>query len=421
MRYPKSKFNILIGLPLLILFLTGCGGLFCADGYSYREDVPVYVELSDVRRVETQAPREIAEPGKIYLHHNLILINEVEEGIHVLDNSDPENPVNLAFIAIPGNHDLLVREDETGTVLYADSYIDLVALDLSTIGGNLEEVKVLKRIEDVFKGLYPEPEDGRLLVGYEEGELRWVCGGGVEDGAPSPSPDAPGGGSDGGASQGGSLARFAALGDYLYTIDGDQIQSFYLETLDDPVLFNRVSVDFGIETLFPYPRETGDQLYVGGNQGMYIMDASDPGNLRKAGEISHVQSCDPVVVQDDLAYVTLQGSCFGQSNRLEIIDVSEPSSPELIIDYPLQEPYGLGVDDNYLFVCDGAAGLKVYENAREPKNLNLIKQLDEVGARDIIPYNGLAIVIAENGFFQYDYSSLANGEMTLLSSIPVVD
>lgn len=185
------------------------------------------------------------------------------------------------------------------------------------------------------------------------------------------------------------------------------------------MLFNRVSVEFGIETLFPHSDETGDQLYVGGNQGLYIMDAGDPGNLRKQGEISHVQACDPVVVQGDLAYVTLQGSCFGERNRLEIIDVSDPSVPQLITDYNLQEPYGLGVDGDCLFVCDGAAGLKVYGRARSPEDLTLIKQLEGVAARDVIPVAGTATVVAENGLFQYDCSGLPQGEMTLLSRIPI--
>lgn len=150
------------------------------------------------------------------------------------------------------------------------------------------------------------------------------------------------------------------------------------------------------------------------------MDASDPSHLRKQGDIAHVQSCDPVVVQDNIAYVTLQGSCFDERNRLEIIDVSDPGAPKLVTDYNLQEPFGLGVDGNYLFVCDGAAGLKVYDRARRPKNLKLIKQLGNVKACDIIPVAGIALVVAENGLFQYDYSGLAEGEMTLLSHISVV-
>ncbi len=402
------------GYLTLALLLTGCSGLFCrTETYSYHELVPLYLSIDEITDVKSLPPQAIEQPGKIYLHHDLILINELNKGVHVLDNSDPRAPTKLAFVAIPGNHDLLVRQDETGTVLYADNYTDLIALDLS----DPTAVTVLKRLENVFGSFYPEPVPAErgVLIGYEEGEIvtgryRSCPGGAVA--SPTPAPDSA-------PSQGGSLARFAALDDFLYTIDGDAVQSFRLKTLADPVLFNRVSVDFGIETLFPHARDEGDQLYVGGNAGLYILDASNPANLRKQGQLTHVQSCDPVVVQDDLAYVTLQGSCFNQSNRLEIIDVSDPHSPELVSDYALQEPYGLGVDGDHLFVCDGAAGLKVYKNAREPENLELVLQLEDVQARDIIPWQGIAVVIAENGFFQYDYSNLAEGEMTLLSKIPV--
>ena len=414
----------LLGVVLLGALLSSCGfNPFCpVERYSYREMVPVYLQPDEMARIESLEPRAIKETGKIYLHHNLILINEPEQGVHILDNTDPRAPVPLSFIAVPGNHDLLVREDAGRTVLYADNYNDLVTLDIS----KPREITVLKRLKDVFGAFYPqygaEPGEG-FLVGYEEGKLITEsyqnCG--FVNGAPPPQPGTGGGdsGNGGGVSQGGSLARFALLGDYLYTIDGDGIQSFRLETPADPVLFNRKNVDFGIETLFPYTGGLNAQLYVGGNQGLYIMDASSPGNLRKQGEVSHVQSCDPVVVQGDLAYVTLRGECFGESNRLEVIDVADPSAPKLITDYTLQEPHGLGVDGDYLFVCDGVAGLKVYGNARSPKDLGLIRQLSEVKARDVIPFGGVALVVAENGLFQYDYSNLAAGEMTLLSSIPV--
>jgi len=413
-----------VSLTLLALVLASCESFFCfTETHTYETQVPVYLSPEEVNDIKSLPPQAIKKPGKIYLHHKLILINEINEGIHVLDNSDPRKPVKLAFLSIPGNHDLLVRQDNTGTVLYADNHTDLVAIDMGDPG----KITVLKRLENVFGSFYPEPDsDQGILIGYETKEITETyrrCPGVVYDAPstptpsptpePAPSPDA----GPGGPSQGGSLARFASLENFLYTIDGEAIQVVRLETLANPQLSHRVPVDFGIETLFPYAREEGDQLYVGGNAGMYILDASDPANLRPQGKISHVQSCDPVVVQGDLAYVTLQGSCFGQENRLEIIDVSDPSEPRLITDYPLQEPFGLGVDGEYLFVCDGAAGLKVYKNARSPKELEIILQLDDVKARDIIPWNDTAIVIGENGFFQYDYSNLAKGEMTLLSSI----
>ncbi len=407
-----------------IILLSSCDmGFFCTtQTYTYNETVPVYITAEEMTKIESLAPQAIEHPGKIYLHHNLILINELDKGIHVLDNSDPKKPVKLAFIAIPGNHDLLVKQDGDKAILYADNYTDLVTLDITSPN----KVSVLKRLEHVFNNFYPQPIpepgtiDKGILVGYSEGKLvtaRYRSCPGVVYEPPMPDTAPPASPTEGGVSQGGSLARFATIADYLYTIDNDSIQTFHLETPSNPVVFNRVGINFGIETLFAHQGEKGQQLYVGGNQGMYILDASDPANLQKQGSIDHLQSCDPVVVEGNLAYVTLQGSCFNQSNRLEIIDVSNPNAPSLIKDYALQEPYGLGVDGDYLFVCDGAAGLKVYQNAKDPLNLKLFKQFSEIKARDIIPVAGTAIVIAENGFFQYDYSELAQGKITLLSSI----
>ena len=404
---------------LITLLLASCSGfgLFCTtETYTYTEQLPIYLSDAELEAVTTLPPQALEKPGKLYLHNNLLLINEAEKGIHIIDNSDPSEPKPLSFVSIPGNHDLLVKEDANNVVLYADNYMHLLSLDL----GDPQNVTVLKRVKNVFQSYYPETnEQGQILVGYKEGDLKResyrTCPGIGEPVADAPAlPTNPSG-----PSQGGSLARFASIEDFLYTIDGSEIQSFRLEPLSDPQTYNRVTVDFGIETLFPYFGNQEPQLYIGGQSGMYIYDAADPSNLRRQGAIGHLQSCDPVVVQGDLAYVTLQGSCFNQQNRLEIIDVSDPSSPQLIEDYALQEPYGLGVDDNYLFVCDGQAGLKVYDNAREPENLELIKQFSEVKARDIIPYNGNAIVIAENGFYQYDYSALPDGDIELISSILV--
>ncbi len=111
------------------------------------------------KNVKLEEPRSIKDAGKIYLKDHLIFINEKYKGIHVIDNSNPESPVNIAFIKVDGCIDIAVKQD----VLYADNAVDLIALKLNE---NINSIEVVKRIKDVF----PEPvsPDGRSLTWKEQ-------------------------------------------------------------------------------------------------------------------------------------------------------------------------------------------------------------------------------------------------------------
>ena len=55
--------------------------------------VPVY-ETTDklAQKVSIDPPKDYAQAGKIVTYQQYIFINKPQEGIHVLDNSDPANP-----------------------------------------------------------------------------------------------------------------------------------------------------------------------------------------------------------------------------------------------------------------------------------------------------------------------------------------
>ena len=87
--------------------------------------------------------------------------------------------------------------------------------------------------------------------------------------------------------------------------------------------------------------------------------------------------------------------------------------------YNMVGPYGLGIDDNVLFVCDGTAGLKVY-NAADPYLIseNLIATFKDINAYDVIPLGNSLLMIGKDGFYQYDYTNL--NDIKQISSIKVV-
>jgi len=177
-----------------------------------------------------------------------------------------------------------------------------------------------------------------------------------------------------------------------------------------------IQVSRVIETIYPFQ----GRLFLGTTTGMLVYGLSDPSKPTFISEFNHVNSCDPVVVADTIAYVTLRSGteCNGFTNQLDLINISNLSNPQLIKTYPMHNPHGLGIDNGLLFICDGDAGLKVYD-ASNPYQItqNQIAHFQNIKTYDVIPYNGVLMLIGADGLFQYDYSDPSN--LVLLSSILV--
>jgi len=104
---------------------------------------PVYMSYADLRSaVKITEPRALTSVARIYLYKNFLFANEMNEGIHIIDNTVPTSPERIGFIEIPGNTEISIREDN----LYADSYIDLVTIDVSDVN-NITEIA---RQQDIF-------------------------------------------------------------------------------------------------------------------------------------------------------------------------------------------------------------------------------------------------------------------------------
>ena len=105
---------------------------------------PILMSKSAFRSsVDISAPKGIEEVGKIYAYKNYIFVGDTNNGIQIIDNSNPSNPKAIKYIKIPGNEDISVKDD----ILYADSATDLLVFDISDINS----IKLEGRLEDVFR------------------------------------------------------------------------------------------------------------------------------------------------------------------------------------------------------------------------------------------------------------------------------
>jgi hypothetical protein len=209
---------------------------------------------------------------------------------------------------------------------------------------------------------------------------------------------------------GGSTARFAISGNYLYTVDNTKMNVFSISDPAKPVLLNTTDVGFGIETIFLGKENV---LFLGSQTGMYIYDVTNPTNPSKICYYQHIYSCDPVIADGNFAYITLHSEnsrCGRSTNELQVIDISNLASPFFVKSYAMSSPRGLGIDKKLLFICDD--GLKVF-NATSPSNL-VLKQKFNISAMDVIPKDSILMVLASDGLVQYLYK---NDNIQLLSKL----
>lgn len=404
----KRTLLVLAALAAVAL-LPGCLRDTCTTTRTYVRFDPVYKSPSEFRvGVKAEAPRPLKNPGKIYLIGDYLLINELHEGIHVLDNSNPANPTPVVFWSIPGNVDMAVRDH----YLYADQYVDLLSIDIS----DLQNPTLSCRSEAVFQLHGFDPERGFLVdylqtpitetvdcndprwgdVWFMEGDALFVSNNSIKTNGPVRT----GSGLPAGIGIAGSYSRFGQYDQYLYCVDNSTLRTFSVASPGCPSALEAIQIGWNIETIFPWK----DRLFVGSQTGVFIFNVANPARPVQEAAFSHASGCDPVVCDDENAYVTIHDgtTCNGTFNQLDVIDIRNLPATMLRKTYPMTKPKGLSTVGKYLYLCDD--GLKIFDKT-DPLNLRQLSHLKDIVTYDVIALDETHIlVVGDGGFFQYDVS-----------------
>jgi len=407
----------------------------CKETRVTRQFTQITRSMMEIRsQVKAENARQLLRPGKMYVKGNYLFVNEIKEGIHVIDNSDPKNPKFVSFINIPGNGDIAVRDN----ILFADSFSDLVALDIK----DPANAKETGRVQNVFKnGLF---DGGSWSLNESIGAIndsdvkfvtevvttnceesispgQWWWGGAwmmFSDIASFNSSSAGAAASSAGGSNGqaGSMARFALHQNFLYAVGQNNLQLFNISNPAQPQQSTSINLGWGIETIFPYQ----NKLFIGSSTGMFIYDNSNPAEPKQLSVFQHGRACDPVVVHENIAYVTLRTgtACAGGQNQLDLVDVSNAASPQLIKSYQMQNPHGLSIDFPTLYLAEGEHGLKLFDvKDKFAVDKNQIAHFKGMDAYDVISLGKTVLLIGKDGFYQYDATNSL--DLKLISKIPV--
>lgn len=216
----------------------------------------------------------------------------------------------------------------------------------------------------------------------------------------------------GGDGQGGSLAIFLLKGNYLYTVDYQNLNVFNIQQEQNPIKVNTVNIGFDIETLFGF----NNYLFIGSSTGMYIYDVSNPELPKQLSVSRHFRACDPVVANDKFAYVTLHTNaiCGGSLNELQTYDITDVENPVLLNTRGLTSPKGLGLYHNYLIVCDD--DVKIFD-VSDPSNSVYIASIPITLSIDVIIRENQLFIISDKGLYQYQLNPNSISSFSKMSEI----
>jgi hypothetical protein len=410
-----SNFNIMkaFKLSLFVLFssflFTSCLKDHCKR--NFRMYIPIYKTRDAVlKEVGLTAARPIEHGGKIFSYGKYLFINEIDKGIHIIDNSNPSSPQRLGFLNIAGNLDLWVKNN----LLYADCYDNLVVIDIK----DMNTIKLAESVPSVFQqreynGASIDASKG-YVIGWDQRDttisqecnsngiypvMSYKSEGVLMD---MTSPGASGFTPPTGVS--GSLTRFNNAGDYLYCIESSKLLSFNISSLK-PVKSSEVDINWNMETIYSF----NDNLFIGTSNGVLIYSILNPSMPVFKNKMEHVRTCDPVITDGQFAFLTLRGGspCGGYTNQMDVLNVNDLQNISLVRSYTMTNPFGLGMNSKYIFICDENYGVRILDRS-DVNQMNEVAKINVDHPRDIIVLPGALLLLTDSKMIQYDYSDIKN-------------
>ena len=220
------------------------------------------------------------------------------------------------------------------------------------------------------------------------------------------------------------MSRMAFNGNLLYVIGSSRLSTYALEN-NLLVNTNNQQRAFGMETVIV--RE--GFLYIGSQNGMHIYNLDSPRQPSYLSTFTHFTGCDPVSVENDVAVVTVRDGrdCRNRSgNIMYILDISDKSNPVELASADMNNPRGVALYNGFIYLCDGDAGLKVFD--LEGGSASTVQQrqrqvYDEDSMTDVavLPYPAGDILLTVGDDHLSQYSIAASGELTRTSRVAADD
>lgn len=417
----KTNLSILL---LIGLTLSSCVKNKGEVSYSYNKAIAQYANIEEIRNQDlVQSSRPIQNISKVFYGTDVILIGEKNKGIHVIDNTNRNIPTKPAFLNLPYCNEFYVD----GNFLYAETHYDIVKIDLTNKSNPTLVYRGNYAISNPIIG-----ENGSVLIGFRYEFVRET----FQLNSPEelalrkantiyfdynnqliPEGDVPPSFTSSNGKSKGTMSKMEIANHYLNLITGSSLLTYDISG-NTIVKTQQQQVGTDLETIY----HENNKLYIGSKSSMIIMNNSNPSAPTKISEYTHEVSCDPVLPNGNIAYLTLRSvdseGCNGTVNLLKVLNVTNPSSPTEITNVNLRSPYGMTISNGRLFVGEGQNGLTVLD-ITNPTSPVEIHHSTAFKTFDVIKHptdNDIILIISRNDIKQLQYNS-STGTIQELSSL----
>lgn len=416
--------KLLIIIACIPIVLASCTKDNATVSLTFKQGTAIYGDIEEIRSVElVSPPRLIENAGKLFIGENYILIGENGKGIHILDNTNPNSPVNIAFLQLPFTKEFFVDND----MIYAESHYDFIKISLLDINNPV----LVDREEYAFAEAI-ENEEGLALVGFsyqvvtrsfktdsEEAEALRDSYNLYYDFNNSliPASSVPSSFIGSGRDIKGTVNKIAVYSNHVYVLSNSKLH-YFQDTPTDIMLIGSSDIGWDNETIY----SEGTHLFIGTQWSMIVMDVSNPSAPIETSTYNHPNSCDPVLPVGDIAYLTLRTAdftgCSGDENTLDVLDISDINNPEEITTIAMTSPYGMTLIGDLLYIGEGENGMSIFD-ASDRANPILISTNTSIVAYDVIEHPTIPnriLTTSDYGLSQYEVNTLTM-ETLFLSEI----
>lgn len=219
----------------------------------------------------------------------------------------------------------------------------------------------------------------------------------------------------------GSYNTFIKVNDYLYAVTNDKLVTILAEKGKELKQIDAQEIGVNIESIHHHD----GNLLIGSKTSMYAYEIGDNGIPLRSSNTNYFEfpqqcSSDPIAAVDHYAYVTLSTEAriecsTVQINEIRIYDIKNTGKPELVFTIETDNPKGITIADNHLFVCDGTDGFLVYDITNRTSPVEIGAGTIEAEAYDVVTKNGVLTTFSKDKVNQYDITDV--NDIQFLSSI----